>query len=250
MADAVFRIVRTRQGMGGFLAPPGHPDHVYEVRGYWPRGDRAVNIARRREADSYGSLSGAVENDRDMYPDSVVRQAQAIMDRAELACSEAWVRSVYGYFRNSYSPDGVDRNVSNMISASEYHCACGEHSYSRGVLQLHLNRAIKAMLGLRNRWTRKPEKFPAGPHYLVTPDTLELLPERHLGYLCVQSYFPDHRPRTDLIADPGQGYGSWPCVKCGTRVQYEAREDAYAEVLPGARWRISIDCPAGGKHER
>jgi hypothetical protein len=245
----VFRIVRTGQGMGGFLAPPGHPEHFYEVRGYWPRGDRAVTVSLRREADSYGSLSNAIENERDQYPAHVVAQAQRIMDRAELACSEAWVRSVYGYFRNSYSPDGADRNASNAVSASGYRCACGEHSYNRRIMQLHFNQAIKAMLGLRKRWTRKPITVAPGPHHLMT---LELPAEHHLGYLCVRSYFPEHTPRLDLIADPGQGYGSYPCVKCGKPVQYEARVNGFAEAEPSARNGLNYvtDCPSGGKHER
>ena len=228
----VFRIVRTGQGMGGFMAPPGHPDHFYEVRGYWPRGDRAVNVARRREADSYGSLSGVLENDRNEYPASVQDQAQRIMDRAELVCSEAWVQQVYGYFRDSYSPDGIDRNVSNAISSGKLHCNCGEDFYNRRGLDYHLEHG----------------PVTGGPHFEIAKPHPPA--EHHLGYLCVRSYFPDHTPRTDLITDPGKGYGSYPCDKCGKRVQYEARQDALAEVLPGGRWSVSTECPAGGKHER
>jgi hypothetical protein len=206
-------------------------------------------VSLRREADGCSSLSGVLEDERGEYPASVKRQAQRIMDGAELTCSEAWVRSVYGYFRNSYSPDGADRNVSNAVSASGYRCACGEHSYNRRILQLHFNQVIKARLRLRKRWTRAVETVEPGPHRLVT---LQLPPEHHLGYLCVRSYFPDHQPRTDLIADPGTGYGSHPCVKCGRAVQYEARQDAFAEVLTsGGLWTgVSTDCPEGGKHER
>lgn len=68
--------------------------------------------------------------------------------------------------------------------------------------------------------------------------------ERHLGYLTVREYFPDHEPRHDLIEDPDKGYGSWPCVKCGLSVQYEARYDAFV-VYPAGK-----DCPKGGQHER
>jgi hypothetical protein len=229
----VFRIVRTGKGMGGFLAPPGHPDHFYEMREYYPRGNRTVNIGNRREADGYSSLSGVLEDERGEYPASIKRQAQRIMDDAELICSEAWVRSVYGYFRDSYSPDGTDRNVSNAISTSKLHCQCGADFYNRRGLDHHL--------------ADKETGFRFSHYEIPKP----LLPaERHLGYLCVRSYFPDHQPRTDLIADPGTGYGSYPCVKCGKRVQYEARQDAFAEVLAGLEWRVSTDCPGGGKHER
>lgn len=51
--------------------------------------------------------------------------------------------------------------------------------------------------------------------------------ERHLGYLTVKEFFPDHEPRVDLIVGMFLGYGSWPCVHCGKRVQYEARIDGF-----------------------
>lgn len=80
-------------------------------------------------------------------------------------------------------------------------------------------------------------------------------PEHHLAALTVREYFPDHQPRLDLIADPGNGYGSYPCVKCGQRVQYEARHDAHTTVTvtPDDRgvnqWDYRTECPRGGQHE-
>lgn len=50
----------------------------------------------------------------------------------------------------------------------------------------------------------------------------------HAGGVHVRKYFPEHVTRVDLIADPGRGYGSYPCVHCGHTVQYDARYDAYA----------------------
>lgn len=220
----VFRIVRTGQGMGGFMAPPGHPDHFYEVRGYWPRGDRAVNVARRREADSCSSVSSVVADEYSEYPEHVKDRAKKILDSAELTCSEAWVRSVYGYFRNSYSPDGTDRNVSHAISTNKLRCLCGEEFWNHKGLDAHLNTGN------------------APGHFCRT------CAEHHLGYLCVRGYFPDHQPRADLITDPGKGYGSWPCAKCGQRVQYEARKDAYC-VISTQPWSYNPDCPEGGQHE-
>lgn len=79
-------------------------------------------------------------------------------------------------------------------------------------------------------------------------------PARHLAVLCVQEYFPDHTPRLDLIEDPGKGYGSWPCTKCGAKVQYEARFDAHTVVTTrtvpgeGTQWTYGVECPMGGGH--
>jgi hypothetical protein len=78
--------------------------------------------------------------------------------------------------------------------------------------------------------------------------------EWHAGYVWVKKFFPDHEPRTDLIADSGKGYGSYACVKCGERVQYEARLDALAIVstrLSGSgitQWSYITECTTGGVH--
>lgn len=62
----------------------------------------------------------------------------------------------------------------------------------------------------------------------ITDRANTLPPERHLGFLTVREFFPDHEVRLDLIT-PGdiKGYGSYPCVHCKKRVQYEARIDGY-----------------------
>jgi hypothetical protein len=79
-------------------------------------------------------------------------------------------------------------------------------------------------------------------------------PERHLAVLCIREYFPDHEPRLDLIANPGKGYGSYPCTKCGERVQYEARLDKLAvvttRIVPGEGtvWSRVAECSKGGDH--
>lgn len=70
--------------------------------------------------------------------------------------------------------------------------------------------------------------------------------DRHLAVMYIREYFPDHEPRTDLIANPGKGYGSWPCLKCGQRVQYEAKFDAYAIMTPTGGY--IIPCAKGGAH--
>lgn len=71
-------------------------------------------------------------------------------------------------------------------------------------------------------------------------------PQRHAAVLHIRKYFPEHEPRMDLIADPGQGYGNHPCTKCEQLVQYEARRDA---LMPVAyRENGPSECPEGGPH--
>lgn len=192
----LYRIRRDWQGMGSFLCPPGHPNHVYVVEGFWERapGTTPNPRARKNGPDMCSSLDGLLGDDGSGVPRSIRDQARRIMDSAQLVCSPAWVAMVYGYFRNSYAPESGDRDVSKSVRT--------------------------------------------GP------------PELHLGYLTVHQYFPEHQPDLALIADPGKGYGSWPCAKCGERVQYEARADALVQVIPGNLWRYVAECPKGGSHER
>jgi hypothetical protein len=168
--------------MGGFLMPPGHPNHEHYVSEYVsPRG--------RRELGSY-ALDSVAESE--WIPAAVRARARRILDNAELRCSELWVRDVYGYFRNSYLPESGSTNVSDM----------------------------------------------------VTDATNQLPADRHAAVAFIRRFFPDHAARTDLITDARFCYGSHACVKCGQRVQYDARLDAYAPFgVPSAT------CESGGVHE-
>jgi len=89
---------------------------------------------------------------------------------------------------------------------------------------------------------------------LVSDPKNVLPPERHAAVAMIREYFPDHQPRTDLIADPGKGYGGHPCTKCGESAQYSARHDALAKVTTSksgagiTRWAYATECPKGGAH--
>lgn len=75
----------------------------------------------------------------------------------------------------------------------------------------------------------------------------------HAAAVYVRKWFPSHEPRTDLIADPGRGYGSYPCDRCGKPVQYESRFDALAVVTTaiqatGTNWTYEVECIGGAPH--
>lgn len=85
-------------GMGGFLNPPGHPEHDWHVEGY--RGDCA-------------SLSSCVNSTASDWSERVRKQAAAkLADWVKLPLSspavDDWVRQVLGYFRGCYV--GADGN--------------------------------------------------------------------------------------------------------------------------------------------
>ncbi len=77
-------------------------------------------------------------------------------------------------------------------------------------------------------------------------------PERHNAVALIREYFPEHEPRLDLITNPAKGYGSNPCDKCGERVQYEARLDAFAKPIESPSLgptKYETECSKGGAHE-
>lgn len=99
--------LRTDDGMGGFLNPPTHPQHTTSI--IEKRGGHEVG---------YYSLTGA--RDEKYLPGRVRGTANGILKRwvrekGQEQPDEVWLASVYNYFRNCYSPDGENRNVSDCL---------------------------------------------------------------------------------------------------------------------------------------
>lgn len=87
-----------RSGMGGFLNPPGHPEHDWSIE---------TDLRRRPENRGSMSLSAAVTAE---YLDDATRaDAKRMLDvwtanRMPLESQEvqAWIRQVLGYFKGCY----------------------------------------------------------------------------------------------------------------------------------------------------
>jgi hypothetical protein len=109
---ARWRIRQDRHGTGGFLSPPGHPTLTYTVEEYAPNqyGD---NVRSSMSVDSAA--------EEEWVPADIRARARRILDSytPPRPPSEDWLAYVYSYFRNSYSPDGTDRNVSNAVIVRE-----------------------------------------------------------------------------------------------------------------------------------
>jgi hypothetical protein len=105
---ARWRIKQNRHGSGGFLSPPGHPALTYTVEEYAPNqyGDNV---------QSSGSLEWAAG--ADYVPVAIRARARGILARytPPEPPSEDWLAHVYSYFRNCYSPDGVNRNAGDCL---------------------------------------------------------------------------------------------------------------------------------------
>lgn len=100
-----WRINKDGRGMGGLMCPPGHWNHLYMVE-RWVGG-------RTQDYEGWANLDQAVDDTS--LPATIRGQARRIRETTELVCSERWLRHTYGYFRNCYAPEDLDRNVSNAI---------------------------------------------------------------------------------------------------------------------------------------
>ena len=92
----------TRQGMGGFLNPPFHPEHTMSVQGR----DFSMSLS------AAASCMELCKNVRDRARDILEKYVPPPLQSPTI---QDWIHQVLGYFRNCYSPDGVDRNCSHCI---------------------------------------------------------------------------------------------------------------------------------------
>lgn len=290
-----------RGGVGGFMCPPGHWNHSWELNEY--------SSSRSRTVQGSYTIDYA-ESDEANASETLRQQVARIKAESSLVLSEAWVREVYGYFRNMWVPESGSHSASDLISYNEAEISAGKaetllretfakrypplevpDNYRRGVTPVYGRRRgfevtakrdgsrvyVYALADDGTRYdadhlseyaTVLEDAFDNVRHEpmsdkhagRIVADVREVPepkdPETHAAVACVRRYFPDHQPRLDLIENPGKGYGSWPCSKCGEKVQYEAKLDAYAIVstrVSGSgmtHWSYKTECDKGGKHER
>src|SRR5687768_7164894 len=102
-----WHITADGQGMGGFLCPPGHPNHVYVV---WEGYFRSMARARTLMA-----LDSCVKEE--WVSASIRQRAQNLINQAQLTSSELWLRHTYGYMGGMYWPQGVEpRSAMDMVA--------------------------------------------------------------------------------------------------------------------------------------
>lgn len=104
-----FRIVNS--GMGGFLNPPGDAEHNWRVETFG------------RDGEGGESLRFALKSD--YTPDAIKQQIVTLLAANPPQLTEEWVRQCYTYFRNCYSPDGIELRVDKCLREGppEYHKA-------------------------------------------------------------------------------------------------------------------------------
>lgn len=137
-------------GQGGFLNPPGDMEHIAHIAmsQYGAIGPNSDTI----------SLRGALESWATYIPQEVKDAVTKLLnENPGNPKDEAWIRTVYNYFHDCYSLDGIDRDASKCEVINE----------AKQPL-------LYASLSFENR-------------------------ARHLGYLYVKQFDPEHYPRMSLI---------------------------------------------------
>lgn len=92
------------KGMGGFLNPPGHPEHEWSMQ---------IDLKRRPENRGGMSLSAAAECDWLADLDrAAARSKLESWEKSKLPLQDPlvqdWVHQVLGYFHNCYRGDGPE----------------------------------------------------------------------------------------------------------------------------------------------
>lgn len=105
-----------RDGMGGFLSPPSHPEHFVHIQ-------VCSKYAQFKNADCY-SIGSLLEPDKanDPYiPAGAITAAKRLMKEWEEKKpgldnpeTQDWILQVLGYFRSCYIPASGSRNASDL----------------------------------------------------------------------------------------------------------------------------------------
>lgn len=95
-----------RKGQGGFLNPPGHPEHDWSVE---------LGSGRGRDPYGRGSMSLTHALKQSDVDDETKKRIQDLLDRWEKSKPslsdpkiQDWVRQVMGYFKGGYEDKGVE----------------------------------------------------------------------------------------------------------------------------------------------
>lgn len=98
--------------MGSFLCPPEHANkkyHIIEKRGGHEVGSCSIEFVANEHEEGY-------------FPLAVKRVASRYLkDFPGDVKNEEWIKEVYRYFKNCYSDDGINRDVSDCVINTNDH---------------------------------------------------------------------------------------------------------------------------------
>ena len=140
-------------GMGGFLNPPGHPEHTMRVHELCP--------GWKKYGPDMSSLSSYAENGtdescRDRCRDILAAYVGPATDSPEF---QAWARQVMGYFRNCWRQPECVRKFRGISDAKQWNC---DMLYMGAPLKLHTiddHAGVNFILKYYPGWVPAPEDF-------------------------------------------------------------------------------------------
>jgi len=147
------------RGMGGFLCPPGHPEH-----------DHCVETDLRRKPENRSSMSLGYAVDSPMLDDATKAAARTLLATWEAnkppltsPAAKDWIRQVLGYFKGcfNFEPEKesgwhagnvtIDSDIDPLENAA---CHCGVHLIRKYYPDYQPSR----LDFLRAYWGQKPGK--------------------------------------------------------------------------------------------
>jgi len=95
-------------GCCSFLCPPGHANHKYSIVLKSKNGRELLGFFAISTI-AYGEICGMP------VPKAVQQKAQKILKTTRYYFTLEWCHQVLRYFRDCYSPDGIDADVNHCI---------------------------------------------------------------------------------------------------------------------------------------
>lgn len=180
------RIVR--EGMGGFLCPPGHPEHTMSVETDLQRAKHnrgAMSLTACAESEN---MAGPIrQRARDILKEW--EQERRPLDDAEV---QDWVRQAMGYFRNCYKGNDDGRYGRGPWTAESLHVCGGLQGAPKNEDARALFLALLADYGIKDKafWPRCFVEHPVADH---------------AGVHLIRQYYPEFTPGPEHFAEAHWG---------------------------------------------
>lgn len=188
--------ISKKDGMGGFLEPPGHPDHY-------------CHLAYGK--DSGASISSVIEDEDGEYADhlapDVLKQVQELYAQWERTKPPidhprtlAWMQHAYAHFAHCYKDDKAEAEPfeygrpATLIFPVPYY----------KLRQFRDDPRFSEEWRVRELAVIKQENDEIKAKYAKV-----CTPENYSAVRLIRRYYPEHEPRLDWIATPPQQPGNW-----------------------------------------
>ena len=180
------------KGMGGFMNPPGHAEHTYSVI--------EVNVSGPNREQGSMSLSYAASDETPLVPAHVKADCKRILAAHPGEYTDAWERRCYPYWKNCY------RDAERLEYGKPGTLIFPVPYYKLKPLMKQNTVGQIGQYSEEYLATQNAERTAHNDAEIARAAAIAT-PENHSAYLFIRSFFPDAKPRLDLIANPPDDYG-------------------------------------------